>query len=92
MAKYRKYDWPALIAKFEESGQTQTVFCQEHDLNPKYFSQRLKRCMQERNGLAKVEVTLPLANGIVIEYGQCRIHCAPQMTTPDIVHLVQALA
>ncbi len=41
MTKQRKYDWPKLIEAFNQSGLTQTQFCEENNLNPKYFS--LKR-------------------------------------------------
>ena len=30
--------WQKLIAKQQASGQTQTAFCQKHNINPKYFS------------------------------------------------------
>lgn len=93
MAKYRKYDWPSLLKAFEQSDLTQTAFCQEHNLNPKYFSQRLKRFAQERHGLTQVEVAKPesLVSGMTIDYGRCRIHCSPGATAGDIAQLVRSL-
>ncbi|WP_425402633.1 IS66 family insertion sequence element accessory protein TnpA [Gynuella sunshinyii] len=40
MATYRKYNWPKLFQSFEQSDLTQAAFCQQHDLNPKYFSRK----------------------------------------------------
>lgn len=35
--------WLALFERHEKSGLSQTAFCKEHDLNPKYFSLRRKQ-------------------------------------------------
>ena len=35
--------WLALFEKHEQSGLSQTAFCKEHSLNPKYFSLRRKQ-------------------------------------------------
>lgn len=40
MAKRTQTEWLALIQDFESSGLQQTVFCRQHGINPKYFSQR----------------------------------------------------
>ena len=41
--------WQQLIAKQQASGQTQTAFCQQHNVNSKYFS-----ALKNRLGAAKV--------------------------------------
>ena len=41
MALYTREQWQALITQYESSGLSQTEFCKQHNLNPKYFS--LKR-------------------------------------------------
>lgn len=40
MRRYRKYNWPELFDSFEASGLSQTDFCQQQAINPKYFSQK----------------------------------------------------
>lgn len=40
MKSYRKYDWPTLVAEFEQSGLTQNQFCLNKDINPKYYPQK----------------------------------------------------
>lgn len=35
MKSYRKYDWPALLKEFEQSGLTQAQFCLNKHINPK---------------------------------------------------------
>lgn len=35
--------WQALFERQEQSGLSQTAFCKEHSLNPKYFSLRRKQ-------------------------------------------------
>ena len=94
MSTYRKYDWPRLFKAFEESQLTQTAFCQEHNLNPKYFSQRQKRFVQECHGLTKVEIAKPesLVSNMMIEYGQCRIHCSAGTAVKEITQLLRSLS
>lgn len=92
MAKYKKYDWPVLIAAFEKSGLTQIQFCEMNNLNPRYFSQCRKRLTQHKNSFVKVTVESPRPIGVIVEYGQCRIHCGAQATATEIAQLVRALA
>ncbi|PIE41368.1 MAG: hypothetical protein CSA49_03705 [Gammaproteobacteria bacterium] len=37
MASYRKCNWPVLLKKLENSGLTQTQFCKDKSVNPRYF-------------------------------------------------------
>ena len=92
MAKYRKYDWPTLIAEFKESGLTQSAFCEARALNPKYFNQRFKAITQAQSGFTKASLQAPALGGMVIEYGRCRIHCSPQASALDVVQLIKGLA
>ncbi|MDH5232882.1 MAG: hypothetical protein OEY38_22740 [Gammaproteobacteria bacterium] len=43
----RREEWLSLIADYEQSGQTQTAFCGERGLNPKYFSLKRGQLTQE---------------------------------------------
>lgn len=93
MAKYRKYDWPALLEAFEQSGLTQTQFCKERDLNPRYFSfQRSKRHSVPESGFAKVEVVHNLSGEFRLQIGRCQIFCPAQMPLQSLTTLVHALA
>jgi len=94
---YQKHNWPALFEKFEESGLSQTEFCKQHELNPKYFSLKLsKRQGFKGTGFAKVNVTpkmsLSPTQGLVLEVGNCKIYCPSAMPIPSFVSLVKSLA
>lgn len=43
----RREEWLALIADYEDSGQTQTAFCAERGINAKYFSLKRSQLTQE---------------------------------------------
>ncbi len=69
-----KYNWPKLMADFESSCQTQTAFCSEHDINPKYFNRKLaeRRAKSlDSSGFSKVAVQpqhcVMSSTGLVIE-------------------------
>lgn len=93
MANYRKYDWPRIFETFEQSGLNQTQFCKEHQINSRYFSQKLgqHRRQQHTAGFCKVDVqsTVP---PLILQVGQCQVHCPPSMPLDAIVHLVRTLA
>jgi hypothetical protein len=95
MPKHRRYNWPQLFTEFEQSGLTQSEFCKQHDVNPKYFSLKLaKRKARESGAFAQVvvqpEATSP--QGLVLEVGDCKIHCPATMPIPSVVSLVKAFA
>lgn len=94
MKKYRKYNWPELVQAFESSGLTQAAFCEQHDLNPKYFSQKrsellgLKRAAFDKVDVNKLEPTTELT----IQVGRCHIHCPESMPIESLALLVHHLA
>ncbi len=100
MATYRKYNWPELFDAFELSELTQTEFCQQHSINPKYFNvkwNQRRHLANEPTGFARLQVascTHPTstASTVVIEHGQCKIHCPGSMTPSDVADLVRLLA
>ncbi len=95
MRTYRKYNWPELITSFEASGLSQTAFCEQHQINPKYFSQkRAAYLAQSEKAFTKVEVTngdkvLPT---LAIHVGRCRIQYPDDMPLGMFVALVHQLA
>ena len=91
MKSYRKYNWPALLEEFEQSGLTQAQFCQNKNINPKYFSQKRKAAKTPKDtGFAKVQVQAP--SGITLEVGRCKIRCANHLSLVAIADLVHHLA
>ena len=95
MTKRRRYNWPELIAQFEKSGLNQTQFCSQHDLNAKYFNQKLSKF---RGKESSVFVQAAFANkpkpshGLVLQVGNCKILCPEAMPVSSFVSLVKALA
>ena len=93
MATYRKRNWQELFDTFEKSDLTQTEFCKEHDLNPKYFSQKLAQHKSGSSAFAKVSVEHkePITTGLILEVGNCKVHCPVSMPIPSFVTLVKSL-
>lgn len=94
-----KYNWPNLIAEFEASDLSQTAYCQTHDINPKYFNRKLAEHRAkpvDSSGFSKVAVQpspfLNPSTGLVIELGQCKIHCPESMPIESFALLVRTLA
>lgn len=95
MTTRRRYNWPELFAQFEQSGQSQTQFCKQHDLNAKYFSLKLAKLRSKQSGrFVKAQVTSEIASpqGLTVQVGRCKIHCPEAMSVPSLVILVKALA
>jgi len=95
MRKYRKYNWPVIIKEFEQSGLTQLQYCENKEINPRYFSQRRSKYLAtEQSGFTKVEVSsssVP-SKGLIIEVGRCRIQCPSSMSAQALATLVHSLA
>ena len=95
MKKYRKYNWPELVQAFESSGLTQTAFCEQQNLNPKYFSQkRLDLLSLKRSAFDKVDVNKlePPTTELTLQVGRCIIHCPKDMPIESLTSLVHRLA
>lgn len=95
MTKQRKYDWPQLFTEFDQSGQSQTDFCKQHNINPAYFSQKLaKRKSPSVSPFSKVVLApeVPQSSGLILEIGPCKIHCPQSMPIASLVTLVKSLS
>ena len=93
--KNRKYNWPELLQAFEDSGLTQTQFCNEQNINPKYFSlKRSKMMMGKTNNFVQVEVekSQPSSLNLTIQVGRCKILCPESMSQESFIALVDRLA
>lgn len=95
MSNRRRYNWPELIAQFEQSGLSQTQFSKQHDLNAKYFSLKLSK-HRSQGPSAFVQAALASepssSQGLVVHVGNCKIHCPEAMPVQSFVSLVKALA
>lgn len=95
MTKRRKHNWPQLFSDFEHSGQTQTEFCKQHGINPNYFSLKLsKHKAASSSAFARVAVESlnEQAQSLIIEIGNCKIHCPITMSAQSFAALVRSLA
>ena len=93
MSNNRKYDWPRLIEAFEQSGLTQSQFCKDNSINPRYFSLKLGQYRQKTSeSFAKVEVCQEPIEGLILEVGQCKIACPSSMPLESLAFLVRTLA
>lgn len=93
--KPRKYNWPELLKMFDKSGLTQTEFCEQQSINPKYFSlKRSKLLKSDSNAFEKVEVQKPVSSPInlTIQVGRCKIECPDNMPLESFTTLVHQLA
>ena len=93
MKKYRKHDWPTLLEKFEQSGLTQVQFCQDNNLNPRYFSlQRSKRLQPVDRGFAQIKLANEPSTELRLQIGRCQILCPTTMSLQSLSALVHTLA
>lgn len=96
MARRTQAQWQSLIQQFEQSGLSQVAFCQQHQLNPTYFSLRRSklRAMKAMPASRFVEaspMTPDRPEMITVQYGAVSIQILTS-STPMIVSLVKALA
>ena len=57
MTRRTQEQWQALVEAQKHSGLTQTKFCEQHDINPKYFSLR----RSQLNAVQSMVTTKPSA-------------------------------
>lgn len=98
MSKRRRYNWPQLLADFEQSGLSQVEFCKQRDLNATYFSHKLAKHKASQapaeSAFTRIAVTsVPVSTSeLIVEVGQCKIHCPKALPMQSLVSLVKALA
>lgn len=92
-----KYNWPDIFKTFEASGLSQNQFCQEQNINPKYFNLKFSQHRHKNNQgtpFAKAKITPKPeshSSGLMLEIGACKIHCPSTMPIDSFVSLVHAL-
>lgn len=98
MSQNRKYrHWPTLLKAFDESGLTQAQFCQERNINPKYFSTRRGQLLsKEKNNFIKVKITEPEKvenpTSISLRLSSGDLHFNTSVSPAYIASLVRALS
>lgn len=99
MRRYRKYNWSELIENFEASGLSQTEFCQRHDINPKYFSQKraaFKAKVSVAPSFIAVDVAAVAPSSpeaqITLKVGRCTVQCPATLPLSSVADLVKQLA
>jgi len=92
MSQSKKYrHWPTLLKEFDESGLTQSQFCLDCNINPKYFSTRRGQLLNERNDKfvnAKIEPPAQLA----LRIPNARLHFDTSVSPTYIASLMLALS
>lgn len=94
MTRRTQSEWQALIQEFEQSGLSQTAFCAQRDLNPKYFSLRRTKLLTKRQSTTFVAATVSQvadSGTATLHYGNVRLQL-PVQDTQTIAQLVKALA
>jgi len=93
MTKRNKYDWPALLKEFSDSGLTQVEFCRRKGINAKYFSLNRARILrQTSNNFVEVTVSSPKKHSVIsFKFSQGEL-CFNTSADPDyIASLIRAL-
>lgn len=85
-------EWQSLIQEQQLSGQTATDFCNERDVNPKYFSLKKKRLEAPGSKEGFVRVASPSkASGLSLSSGSVTVHLPPNCPSQWLADLVRAL-
>ena len=98
MARLTRQQWQSLITEFETSGQTQTEFCSQRNLNPKYFSlKRSKLIAKDATDVpafTKVKLERPRVSHFAIELEVGRVTLKISQSTPAayLADVIRALA
>ncbi|WP_317928422.1 IS66 family insertion sequence element accessory protein TnpA [Halioxenophilus sp. WMMB6] len=97
MARQSRQQWQSLIAEFEVSGQTQTEFCKQRNLNPKYFSlKRSKLIVKDVTDVpafTEVKLEQPRVSyfAIELEFGKVTIKISNSTPVAYLADVIRAL-
>lgn len=95
MPRSIRYNWPELLAEFEQSDLSQVAFCKERGIDSKYFNQQRNKHLRKQAAKfteVKTADSTPNTDGLVLQLGQCKILCPSSMSVNSLVSLVRALA
>lgn len=98
MQRKTKQQWLTLIEQFESSGLSQTDFCKNHDLNPKYFSLKRSKLLAPTDASnspfirAKLQADKGPSPEFTLSYGRVKLQCNASISTDSLAQLIHALA
>ena len=95
MPQSKKYrHWPTLLKEFDESGLTQSQFCLDRNINPKYFSTRRGQLLNKGNDKfvkAKISKT-ELPTQLTLRIPNVTLHFDTSVSPTYIASLMRALS
>ena len=97
MARLSREQWQALITQYESSGLTQTEFCKQHNLNPKYFSLKRSKLLPDNSKASPFIQATPIVSRqptseIELQVGEVKLKLSASVPSAYLVDLIRALA
>jgi len=97
MPRKSKYNWPQLIQEQTVSGLSQSQFCKDRNLNPKYFSlQKSKQAKLASSSFLKAHVDVPVgrsdSSSIELVLAQGTLRFGASVSPATIASLLKALS
>lgn len=97
MARLSREQWQSLITQHESSGLTQTEFCKQHNLNPKYFSLKRSKLLPNAGKASAFIQATPVvssqpAREIELQVGAVKLKLSASVPSAYLVNLIRALA
>ena len=91
-----KYNWPDLIDSYQASALSQTEFCKEKNINPKYFNLKYSQHRSKQDDTstfvkAQIESAVQVPT-LTLHVGRCTVRCPHNMPIQSFVSLVHQLA
>ena len=95
--KYRSHDeWLSIIQQFKSSGCTPTEFCQQQNLDYKYFLKRKRSLESEASVFIKIQTDTTRqemsSTALVLQYQNARLHLTTDIDTRWLAELMRSLA
>ncbi len=95
MSKNRRHRWPELLREFDESELTQSQFCHDKGINPKYFSTRRAQLLGRKGGGQFVKAKIEQAEKVptlFLKLPNGELHFSPSVSPNYIVSIIRALS
>ena len=95
--KYRsRSEWLGIIQQFKSSACTPAEFCQQQNLDYKYFLKRKRSLESKNSGFVKVQTStakrvIPSAD-LVLQYQNTRLHLTTEIDAQWLAQLMRALS
>ena len=95
--KYRsRSEWLGIIQQFKSSACTPAEFCQQQNLDYKYFLKRKRSLESKNSAFVKVQTStakqvIPSAD-LVLQYQNTRLHLTTEIDAQWLAQLMRALS